>query len=278
MPFLELFDETLDINSVEHYELSAQLSRDELSYTLLDTIRNKFILLRSYIPDANKKFSAGEVEEVLIKDDFLSKRYRNTRIVMPSLKSTLVPAPLYDPGRKDEYFKFNHNSGTAGIILSNKISIPDSFLIFEADKELYESSARFFSGTNPCHHLKILFELGSHESGRISGHYFHAHIEQDFFNLIIFENNNLIFNNSFTYRNISDILYFILNVVSSTGTGQEGMITLSGRTEMYDELHSNLSQYIRTVKFAEPHGTFNFSYVFNDLGLHRYINIFNTVN
>ena len=119
MPFLELFDETLDINSVEHYELSAQMSRDELSYSLLDTIRNKFILLRSWTPDANKKFTAGQVEDILNKDDFLSKRYRNTRIVMPSLKSTLVPAPLYDPGRKDEYFSFNHNSGSSGI---NRVS------------------------------------------------------------------------------------------------------------------------------------------------------------
>ena len=36
MPFLELFDETLDINSTENYELSVQVSPDGLSFCLLD--------------------------------------------------------------------------------------------------------------------------------------------------------------------------------------------------------------------------------------------------
>jgi len=278
MPFLELFDETLDINSVEHYDLSVQMSRDGVAFSVLDTIRNKFILLRSYDPDPNKKFAIEQIEEIVNKDDFLNRKYRRTKLVMPSLRSTLVPAPLYDPGRKDEYFAFNHSQGMTGVILSNRISNPDSFLLFETDKLIYEFASRFFKGAYPEHHLKILLELLSHASGNSSGHVVHAHIEPDFFNLIVFENNNLIFDNSFNYRNISDILYFILNVFSSTGIGQEGSITLSGNIEMYDELYSNLAQYIRSVKFAEPHGTFNFSYVFNELGIHRYINLFNAAN
>ena len=48
MPFLELFDETLDINSTENYELSVQVSPDGFPFCLLDTIRNKYVLLRSF--------------------------------------------------------------------------------------------------------------------------------------------------------------------------------------------------------------------------------------
>ena len=54
MPFLELFDETLDINSTENYELSIQVSPDGLSFCLLDSVRNKFVLFRSFGAEDNK--------------------------------------------------------------------------------------------------------------------------------------------------------------------------------------------------------------------------------
>ena len=48
---------------------------------------------------------------------------------MPSPKFTLVPAPLYDPGKKDEYFSFNHNMEDGTIILADRIADPDAFLV-----------------------------------------------------------------------------------------------------------------------------------------------------
>ena len=58
MPFLELFDETLDINSTENYELSVQVSPEGLSFCILDSIRNKFVLIRSFEAEENKYFNA----------------------------------------------------------------------------------------------------------------------------------------------------------------------------------------------------------------------------
>jgi hypothetical protein len=92
--------------------------------------------------------------------------------------------------------------------------------------------------------------------------------------MLVFDNNTLQFSNSFTYRNISDILYYILNVLKNLGLKQEETINLSGQVERYDDLFSNLSLYIRNVKFSEPSGNFTFSYVFNDTSLHKYINLF----
>jgi len=86
------------------------------------------------------------------------------------------------------------------------------------------------------------------------------------------------FCNSFKYRNITDILYFTLNVFRTLGLKQDLFINLTGLTEKYDDLSSNLSLYIRNVKFADPSGNFTFSYVFNDVDLHRYLNLFSVIN
>jgi hypothetical protein len=278
MPFLELFDETLDINSTENYELSVELSTDSLTFCVLDSIRNKFIMLRSSQSENNRKYSFEEIGEMIGKDDFLTKKYKKVSIIMPSPKFTLIPSPLFDPGRKDEYFSFNHVQPENNLVFNNKIADPDSFLVYALSQPLFDLVKNWWPGTYPFHHLKPLFEHFK-DSRRNSGeNYIHIHVERDFFNLIIYSHNNLKFCNSFNYRNISDILYYILNIFKGMNFKQEETIYLSGQTERYDDLYSNLALYIRNVKFAEPSGNFTFSYVFNEMGLHRFINIISVVS
>ena len=278
MPFLELFDETLDINSTENYELSLQVSQDGFAFCLLDTIRNKFVLLRSFEPEESKYFNADKINEILTNDDFLNKRYRKVNAVMPSARFTIVPAPLFDPGKKDEYFTFNHLLNDGNIIISNKLNDPDSFLVFSVFRSFVDLLGSFHPGVIPYHQVKPLLNYISHNRKNVNGNYIHIHVEREFFNLIIFEHNLMKFCNSFKYRNITDILYFALNVFRNIGINQEETIHLSGLTEKYDDLSSNFSLYIRNVKFAEPSGNFSFSYVFNDTALHRFLNLFSLVN
>jgi len=278
MPFLELFDETLDINSTENYELSVQVSTDILSFSILDTIRNKYVLLRSFEADENKYFNASRLDELISKDDFLLKRYKKFNIVMPTGKFTLVPAQLFDPGKKDEYYSFNHVPEEGDLILSNKLADPDTYVIFSVSKPLYEVVTGRFPGVLPFHHIKPLMAHVSHCKNSVNGNYIHIHIEKEFFNLIIFANDILKFCNSFSYRNYNDILYYVLNTFKNLEIKQEETIHLSGYTEKYDDFSSAFSIYVRTLKYSEPSGNFTFSYVFNDTILHRFLNLFTAVN
>lgn len=278
MPFLELFDETLDINSTENYEMALQVSPDELSFCLLDTIRNKFVLIRSFKPEDNKYFSIDALKNLINKDDFLTKNFKTVKIVVPSARFTLVPAPLYDPGKKEEYYTFNLLKRDDEIIFANKLSDPDAYLVFAVDRQFYEMLNTYYRGANLVHHLKPLFNQISHIRKSELENYIHIHIERDYFNLIIYSNNLLKFCNTYNYRNISDILYYVLNVFKKLDIRQEGTIFFSGLTEKYDDISSNFSMYVRHIKFAEPTGSFTFSYVFNDTDLHKFLNLFTIVD
>jgi hypothetical protein len=198
--------------------------------------------------------------------------------VTVSSKFTLIPAPLYDPGKKVEYFVFNHNLKEDSIVLADKTNDPDAFLVFSASKPISEVMNSFYPGVYPHHHIKLLLDHTSSTRKSVIGNYIHVHVERDFFNLIIFNNNILKFCNSFAYRNISDILYYVLNVFKNLDIKQEETVYFSGLTEKYDDLSSSFSLYIRNIKFSEPSGNFTFSYVFNDTELHRFINLFTVVN
>ncbi len=278
MPFLELFDETLDINSTENYELAVQISPDGLSFCLLDTIRNKFVLIRSFGPDENKYFSIDKLKDLIDRDDFITRSYKRVCVVIPSSKFTIVPAPLFDPGRKEEYYSFNHGIEEGNLVFANKLADPDAFLVFSVDKKLSVLVNGYYPRAHPVHHMKPLFNQISHLRKNDTGNYIHVHIERDYFNMIVYHNNILKFCNTYNYRNISDILYFVLNVFKKLEIKQEETIHFSGHTEKYDDISSNFSIYIRNIKFAEPVGNFTFSYVFNDTDLHKFLNLFSAVN
>ncbi|HLN56533.1 MAG TPA: DUF3822 family protein [Bacteroidales bacterium] len=278
MKSIELFDETLDINSTENYELALQAGPDGFGFCLLDTLRNKFVLIRAYEPEESKYFNSENISEFISKDDFLTRKYRKTAIVVPSSRFTVVPAPLFDPAKKDEYFKFNHKWENDLVILSNRNNDPDIVVVYAITEPFHDVIRRFYPGVHPCVHIIPLFDNISRERRSAHGRYIHIHVERDYFNLIIFQSNDLKFCNTFHYRNISDILYFVLNVFNKLEIKQDETIHFSGMTEKYDDLSSNFSIYVRNIKFAEPSGNFTFSYVFNDIELHRYLNLFSVFN
>jgi hypothetical protein len=193
MAFLELFDETLDINSTENYELSVQMSPDGFAFSILDTIRNKYVLLRASDPDENKFLTAEKTREIINADDFLAKRYKKVNIILPSSKFTMVPAPLFDPGKKEEYFTLNLIRSENDVILSNKIPEPDAYIVFAVSRPYYELAAQLYPAVYPLHHSKPLMQQVSHNSKSYSGFYVHVHVEREFFNLLIFDHDVLIF-------------------------------------------------------------------------------------
>lgn len=275
---MELFDETLDINATENYELSIQAGPDGFSFSILDTLRNKIVMIRSFDPDDTKYFNAENIRDFISRDDFLTRTYKKVRLLTTSPKFTLVPSALYDPAKKDEYFTFNHRKEKDEVILANKIKDPDAFLIYSVKSSLFDVLKEFYPGIYPLSHLYTIFCHTSHARKETNPNYIHVHIERDYFNLIIFGHYELKLCNTFSYRNISDIMYFVLNAFNKLEIKQNETIYLSGLAEKYDDLSSNLAIYIKNVRFSEVWGNFTFSYVFNDIEKHRYINLFSVFN
>jgi hypothetical protein len=278
MPFTELFDETLDINATENYELSLTAASDGLSFAILDSLRSKFVLIRSFEPDEGKNFTAEKISEIIAKDDFLLRRYKKIVIQTPSRKSTIIPAALYDPGKKDSYFNFNHMGDPGQVILANRISDPPSYVVFQVAEALTEVLDRHYPGITLYHHTKPLLWYAFRKSRPVDGNYIQVHVDRDFFTLVIFANDALKFCNSFIYRNVSDIMYYVLNVFKQLNISQEETIRFSGRSGKYDDISSGFSAWIRNISFCEPYGNNSFSYVFNETELQRYLNLFNSLS
>jgi hypothetical protein len=276
MPYLELIDETLDINSTENYDLSVEISPDNLSFCILDSIRNKFILLRSYKTENDKRFQPEAMAEIVIKDEFLTKKYRKANIITPSFKYTLVPSPLFETEKKDEYYLLNHSLQENQTLMVDRIKEPDSYLIYSQLKSINELISRFWPGQQVYHHLKPWF---AYSAGIIVDHneYLFIHLEKEFFTLAVYNYGKLKLCNSFVYKNSTDILYYTLNIVKSHGMKPDLITVFSGHITRKDNLISEIASYLRNIRYAEPKGNYVFSYVMNEIDLFRFINIISAV-
>ncbi len=278
MPFLEFFDETLDINSTENYELSVQVSSDDLSFCILDTLRNKFVLLRSYEPEENLSFDPARLADIINKDDFLIRKYKKVSIITPSPKSTLVPGPLFDDSKKNEYFTFNQVPSEGEIIVTNKLRDPDIFIVFSLPEGIVHTLSSAFPGSTFMHQLKPLFQNIYLNRSSIGSNNIHVHLEEEYLNMIIFDQSALKFCNTFHYRTVSDIQYYVLYVLKRLNISHEEIIYFSGRIIKEKEILSSFSNYLSTLRFAVPEGNYTFSYVFNETELHKFLTIFSAVS
>ncbi|MFZ2340484.1 MAG: DUF3822 family protein [Bacteroidales bacterium] len=277
MPFLELYDETLDINSTENYELSVQVSADDISFCILDSLRNKFVMLRSYEPEDNSRLDPYRLNEIIRKDDFLTRKFRKTNIITPTSRSTLVPGPLFEDSRKEEYLDFNQKKNERERVMISKIKNSDIYTIFSLQEGFADLLKGLFPEGNIMHSLKPLFQY-VHFNRRSTGNNIHIHFEKDYFDTVIFDPNELKFCNTFHFKSRSDIEYFVLYVLKKMNVRQDETVYLSGKTQEKEALLHGFSQYLTDVRFALPQGNYTFSYVLREAELHRFLLLFSAVN
>ena len=272
-PF-ELFDETLDINATENYDLTVELSADGLAYSILDLLRGKFVMLRHYQASVKGGEDGFSLSDAFWYDDFLKRRYRKVIAIMPVAESTMVPGSLYDSSNRESYYRFNRMTDGNETILSNTISMPGAAILFSPDREMNELITSRWKEVSPWHHTKPLLQHAFTADRSSEDGYIHLHVESGFITVVILSNHNLVFCNSFKCATPSDICYYLFNILDKRGVRKIDSLWISGIVQPYGELHLSLLEFTHSVHFAAPKVRQGFSYVFNDVHLHRYLNLF----
>ncbi len=271
---LELIDETLDINATDNYDLTLELSEEGVSLAVLDLLRGKYVMLRHYPIGEPTGETVRTFSQIIDSDDFLRKRYRKVFIITPSLNATLVPSPVFEPGLREDYFNFNFGSQGDKAIISNSLSFPDAVVLFSPDKKVTDSISSRWRDVTPWHHTKPLLSHVSAACRSTDDCYIHLHCEKDFVTVIIAEKRILSFCNSFAVTSPQDGAYFLFSVLDRKGIRHDETIHVSGLMEPYSESHIALLSFAPGVKFASPVIRHSFSYVMNEVHLHRWLNLF----
>lgn len=275
---INLLDETFVKNQSHHYHMSIQTGLNGLSFSILDLQNLKYVGLRNYFFDNvdNPGEIASSFTNVFQKEDLLRLNYKSVSHIYIGGGSTLVPAKYFDEQQINDVYKLNfsvpghhqvmHNTLDAGNIL-NVFAYPDALLKVLNDHfpqcKLYHHSTPFLqhviTGTTHLEKLRCF-----------------SYLYKGLLNIAIAENKQILFYNTFVINSITDIVYYLLSVYEQFNmTPKHSDLFISSDTDQHDEIFENLNQYFMNLRFITPSKQFTYSYLFDELYLTRYANLFN---
>ncbi len=272
-------DESLDINQTPLYHLSIQVMLNGLSFSILNTVNNKYIALKHYpLPENNKNISyAGKISEIIRKDEFLLKNYKSLALMVVSFKSTLVPSALFTNKDKEIYFRFNHPLEDNESILVNRLKRMDAYCLFTLPAELQEMFKKYFPDASIFHQIiPFLDNIIRHQTMKRTTPAIHVNIHDEFFDIAVFREQSPELINSFYYKQVNDLVYFILYTIKSLKIDPvTAPLILSGKINPGSSLPETLRRYMKHISFAKRDPSFTYSYTFNMITEHSFANLFN---
>jgi len=275
----EFLDETLDINSTPSYHLSIQANLDGLIFAILDTVRNKYIALKSYglteKPNHNTGFDW--YESILQKDEFLLQDYKSVGLIYVGEKSTLVPDPLFNKESISDYTDLNIEIDDYEEVCFNKINRLDTWVLYPFPVKLGNVFQKQFPNISFFHQsVPFINQLMLNQKNGGSKPEVYINLYGSMFEMAVVTSANLKLYNCFPYKNVNDLLYFILNVFNQMKLpADQTKVFLSGKITKQSSLYENLKRYITKLNFGKPDSHFSYSYTFDNLPRHSNINLLN---
>ncbi len=274
-----LIDETFDINQTGNYSISIQAGLNGYAFSVLDPLRNKYILLKHIAFDGEMTPSLLEekIASIHDSDEFLSREYKSVLFSFQSPRYTLLPGPLFQKDNLRTYFEFNHYLEDLDEIHYNRLKGTDAYNVFVIPAEISGIVHRSYGNVKYFHQATPLIENGliSH-GGKSSRKTVLAAIYGKYADIVVIQGEKLLLCNTFPLKSDADLVYFILYVYEQLKLdGLETPLVISGEIKKNSDVYGMLRSYIRNTSFEKRNDHFIYSYTFNDVDYHWFVNLFN---
>jgi len=275
MSDIDVIDDSFDKNITTSYFLSIQVSLNGLSFSVLDPVRNIYILLK-HISFEKEDKNYVQTQELLITDPVLNYDYKRVYFLFNTPNATIVPGSLYNYEETGHTLLFNSRiDKESQKIESHKIKLADAWNIFAVPDFLYYMvknqypEIQFFQQYTPQIEANLISGIVTSEP------VMYINIQKDIFDIVVLRKYNLLFCNSFKYNNPEEFAYFALNSIKQLNFDQKKLkVILSGIMSGSDSYYNILSRYLNSVSIIRPPRHFNFSSGFKAVKTEEFYNLF----
>lgn len=247
----------IDFTKSEQYTLSIRLSADGFSFSIYNPLAESDFSFMPYPINASYSMSAN-IKEMLAATDALKHTYKRINILVDSPRFTPIPLDLFEDEQMDRLFYHNFPKVNNESVLCNVLGKSNVVILFAMDKLTHQlltehfSNARFFSTASP------LIEYFAQKSRLGNSRKLYAHIREQLVEVFCYDKGKLLLINSFSCKQTSDRVYYLLYVWQQLGYSQEkDELQLAGMLIDKEELLTELRKYLRQVYVINPKAEFN---------------------
>lgn len=268
-----MFDDSFD-PLYRHYHLYFQIGYYNLCACIVQPGEKKFIALEDFrfspVDGFNENFEQAISESRL----FTMESFRKAGCCSLLGISTWVPDPLYSKEYERLYFNFNSAEEKDTALISDDVKLVRAKNIYSFPAATLEILKKRFNNLSICHHSSLLVNSVLLHSKKNDEKSAFIYLRHDSFDLVITENRNLIYCNTYVYETCEDFLYFVLYTFDQLHLNNEAIqVTMAG--EIDPAFFSGLNKYIRKLERTKKSNQYIFPFPFHILPETDYFSLFN---
>jgi len=275
MSDVDVIDNSFDKNLTTSYFLSIRVSPDGLSFSVLDPVRNDYILLKNFDfdkPDEN----FVRTQELLIMDPFLNYDYKRVYFLFETSNATLVPGALYNEKEAGNALKLTSGiDDDRFVIKSRKIKLADAWNVFAIPDYLYYLVKSQFAEPAFYQQFTTMIEANLLSGTVEPSPVMYINLRKWSFDVVVLKKYSVQFCNTFKYLNPAEFAYFSLNVVKQLNLDPKNLkVYMSGMADGSDECLELMRRYIKNVFIKGVSHHFEFGPVFKSVKTEEFYNLF----
>ena len=268
--------ESINLNSknTDNYIMTIQYSLDGLSFVVFDTAENKFIALKHYHTTEKNISLKTLLLELQEKESLNFDEFKNVNILIDNNNNTFVPKDYFQEETKEDYLSLlniKHSNVLTDDIAEHNIvnvySYDDKLNFLNNNIKVYHSSSILIK--------KLLKEF----SGRNPETRAFVNVKNNSYELIIINNDKLVFHNYFNFNTKEDFLYFILFTFDQLNIDNESIpLYFIGFIEEKSTLIELCSRYIRNIRFFNRDNDFSYINELNSVPYYYYYTLYSFIS
>ncbi|MDO8928975.1 MAG: DUF3822 family protein [Bacteroidota bacterium] len=274
---LNFVDDTFDLKQASEYNLSIQVGLDGFSFSVLDVIRKKYIVLR-HIPliVGKLQFLAKKIEAIFDQEDKLNASYQSVSIIYSTHKASLLPKAYSGSELAKKVAELTNDISKNEDIAVNDLPGFNQQLIFSYPKELITLLNRKFTEFHLKHKSVPMLAAAVNQRNEKKNSLL-INFEKKYIRMIAIKDMQIALFNSFYFKNESDFLYYTLNICHTLQIDPERDELLIGGYVADDSGYiRQLKKYVSNVYFMKPPTDFSYSSTFEKVQKHQFISLLNT--
>ena len=238
------------IDLTSNIKLSIHISLNGLSFSIVDLISDEIIFYKKHVftKKTTPKNLLKELKKYFKETPELNDTFSSVKIIHYNNLSTVVPEVVFDKNNALSYLKFNSQILQNDYVAYDQIFNNECVNVYIPYVNINNFIFKKFDTFIYNHYSSIILEeVKSNEKNSINPSLY-LNMGLNHIEVIYFQDNKLIFYNTFDYSTKEDVIYYLLFTIDQLKLNPEKTpLIISGYISIDDEYYEIIYKYVRNV-------------------------------
>ena len=238
------------IDLTSNIKLSIHISLNGLSFSIVDLISDEIIFYKKHVftKKTTPKNLLKELKKYFKETPELNDTFSSVKIIHYNNLSTVVPEVVFDKNNALSYLKFNSQILQNDYVAYDQIFNNECVNVYIPYVNINNFIFKKFDSFIYNHYSSIILEeVKSNEKNSINPSLY-LNMGLNHIEVIYFQDNKLIFYNTFDYSTKEDVIYYLLFTIDQLKLNPEKTpLIISGSISIDDEYYEIIYKYVRNV-------------------------------